>query len=75
MSYAKHKSKYILQNGVDFETFWRCMENFSNEKKEFATKLYNNFINKKYFNNKASKYLHHKTFQDIQIHLIHFLWK
>ena len=41
MSYSKNKSKYILQNGVDFDTFWRCIENFSNEKKEFATKIYN----------------------------------
>ena len=41
MSYAKHKNKFILQNGVDFETFWKCMETFSNEKKEFANKLYN----------------------------------
>ena len=41
MSYSKNKSKFILQNGVDFDTFWRCMENFSNEKKEFATKIYN----------------------------------
>ena len=41
MSYSKNKSKFILQNGVDFETFWQCIENFATEKKEFATKIYN----------------------------------
>ena len=41
MAYTKNKDKYILQNGVDFDTFWRCMDTFSDEKKEFATKIYN----------------------------------
>ena len=33
--------KCILQNGVDFDTFWRCIDTFSDEKKEFVTKIYN----------------------------------
>ena len=41
MSYSKYKNKFILENGVDFDTFWRCTDNLSNEKKEFATKIYN----------------------------------
>ena len=41
MAYTKNKDKYILQNGVDFDTFWRCIDTFSDEKKEFATKIYN----------------------------------
>ena len=41
LSYSKNKNKYILQNGVDFDTFWKGIDNFSNEKKEFVAKIFN----------------------------------
>ena len=41
MAYSKYKSKFILQNGVDLDTFWRCIDTFSSEKKEFTTKIFN----------------------------------
>ena len=56
MSYSKYKSKFILENGVDFETFWRCIDIFSDVKKEFVYKIYNQinqrevcFLNKEDF--------------------------
>ena len=41
MSYSKYKNKFILENGVDFETFWRCTDNLSSEKMKFANKIFN----------------------------------
>ena len=56
MSYSKYKSKFILENGVDFDTFWRCIDIFSDVKKEFVYKIYNQinqrevcFLNKEDF--------------------------
>ena len=43
MAYSTYKSKFILQNGIDFDTFWRCIETFSDEKKEFKNKIFNQF--------------------------------
>ena len=41
MSYSKNKNKFILENGVDFETFWSCTDNLSSEKKSFVNKIFN----------------------------------
>ena len=41
MSYAKYKSDFILKCGVDFDTFWFCVEHLSDEKKKFVEKIYN----------------------------------
>ena len=41
MAYSKYKSKFILQNGVDLDTFWKCLDTFSGEAKEFTTKIFN----------------------------------
>ena len=41
MSYAKYKSDFILKCGVDFDTFWFCVESLSDEKKKFVEKIYN----------------------------------
>ena len=41
MSYAKNKSDFILKNGVDFDSFWLCVENLSDEKQKFVEKIYN----------------------------------
>jgi hypothetical protein len=41
MSYSKYKSDFILKNGVDFDTFWYCVEQLSDEKKKFVEKIYN----------------------------------
>ena len=41
MAYSKYKSKFILQNGVDLDTFWKCLDTFSGETKEFTTKIFN----------------------------------
>ena len=41
MSYSKYKSDFILKNGVDFDTFWYCVEQVSDEKKKFVEKIYN----------------------------------
>ena len=41
MSYAKNKSDFILKCGVDFDTFWYCVEQLSDEKKKYVEKIYN----------------------------------
>lgn len=41
MSYAKNKNDFILKCGVDFETFWYCVEQLSDEKKKYVEKIYN----------------------------------
>ena len=41
LSYAKNKSDFILESGVDFHTFWKCVEQLSNEKEKFVKKIYN----------------------------------
>ena len=41
MSYTKNKSNFILKSGVDFDTFWTCVEQLSTEKKKFVEKIYN----------------------------------
>jgi len=41
LSYAKNKTDFILENGVDFHTFWLCLEQLSNEKEKFVKKIYN----------------------------------
>ena len=41
MSYSKYKSDFILKNGIDFDTFWYCVEQLSDEKKKFVEKIYN----------------------------------
>ena len=41
ISYAKNKSDFILKSGVDFDTFWMCVEQLSTEKKKFVEKIYN----------------------------------
>ena len=41
MSYCKNKTDFILKSGVDFDTFWYCVEQLSDEKKKFVEKIYN----------------------------------
>jgi len=41
LSYAKNKTDFILESGVDFQTFWLCVEQLSNEKEKFVKKIYN----------------------------------
>ena len=41
LSYAKNKTDFILESGVDFHTFWFCVEQFSNEEEKFVKKIYN----------------------------------
>ena len=41
MSYAKNKSDFILKCGVDFDTFWYCVEQLSDEKKKYVEKIFN----------------------------------
>ena len=41
LSYAKNKTDFILESGVDFHTFWLCVEQLSNEKEKFVKKIYN----------------------------------
>ena len=41
MSYAKNKSDFILESGIDFDTFWKCVEQLSDEKKKYVEKIYN----------------------------------
>ena len=41
ISYAKSKSDFTLSAGVDFDTFWKCMENLSGETQKFARRIFN----------------------------------
>ena len=45
ISYASKKLDFVLQNGIDFNTFWKCTEGLSEEKEKFAYKIYHQ-INK-----------------------------
>ena len=40
LCYGMNKSKLILKYGIDFNTFWKCVEDISVEKEEFVWKLF-----------------------------------
>lgn len=40
LCYGLNQSELIIDNGVDFETFWKCVREISSEKKEFVEKLF-----------------------------------
>jgi len=39
-SFSMSKSEFILKNGVDFQTFWNCIEELAEERESFAKKLF-----------------------------------
>ena len=56
LCYGINKSKIILENGIDFSTFWRCINEISSEKSKFIEKLF------KQINSKESSLLSMKDF-------------
>ena len=40
LCYGMNKSELILKYGIDFNTFWKCVEDISVEKEEFVWKLF-----------------------------------
>ena len=56
LCYGLNKSKTILENGIDFSTFWRCVNEISTEKARFIQKLF------KQINSKKSSLLSMKDF-------------
>ena len=40
LSYALNKNEFILQNGIDFNTFWKCISELSRENKSFTESLF-----------------------------------
>ena len=40
LSFSLNKNEFILKNGIDFNTFWNCVEEISDEKEKFAKKLF-----------------------------------
>ena len=40
LCYATNKDELILKNGIDFATFWKCVNDISVEKKKFVEKLF-----------------------------------
>lgn len=47
LCYGLNKSKIILENGIDFQTFWRCVNEISTEKSKFVEKLFKEINSKK----------------------------
>lgn len=43
-SFSINKSEFILKNGIDFQTFWNCIEELAEERESFAKKLFNQII-------------------------------
>ena len=39
-SFSISKSEFILKNGIDFQTFWNCIEELAEERESFAKKLF-----------------------------------
>jgi hypothetical protein len=39
-SFSINKSEFILKNGIDFQTFWNCIEELAEERESFAKKLF-----------------------------------
>ena len=40
LSFSLNKNEFILKNGIDFNTFYNCVEEISDEKEKFAKKLF-----------------------------------
>ena len=40
LSFSLNKNKFILRNGIDFNTFWNCVEELTDERENFARKLF-----------------------------------
>ena len=40
LSFSLNKNKFILKNGIDFNTFWNCVEELTDEREKFARKLF-----------------------------------
>ena len=40
LSFSMNKNEFILKNGIDFETFWNCVEELNDENQNFAKKLF-----------------------------------
>ena len=40
LSFSLNKNEFILKNGIDFHTFWNCVEELTDEREKFAKKLF-----------------------------------
>ena len=40
LSFSLNKNEFILKNGIDFNTFWNCIEELTDERENFAKKLF-----------------------------------
>ena len=40
MSFSLNKNQSVLKNGIDFQTFWKCIEELTDERENLAKKLF-----------------------------------